>query len=353
MITEEEVIRAVLDRHSPSSAEKFIQEVFWRTYWKGWLELRPTVLTRFNEERIALNTQIASDAALAARIERAKAGETGIACFDAWTKELLQFGYLHNHTRMWYASIWIFTLELPWQIGSDFFFKHLLDADPASNTLSWRWVAGLQTKGKHYLARAANIREYTNGRFDPRGELNERAAPLRDDEPSIRAGALAPGEPLPDEPVALLLTEEDLHPESWDATLDVRTVAALSSPPLLPDASRPAAGFSEGALHDALRRASAHFNAPSSEVIAAGDLARWARGASAATIATGYPPTGLIAWELSAIEPALQAQGLRLARYRRAWDTRAWPFAKSGFFGFKEHIPSFIERLSSSGQART
>ena len=59
---------------------------------------------------------------------------------------LKEDGYLLNHVRMWFASIWIFTFNLPWQLGANFFMENLLDGDPASNTLSWRWVAGLQTK---------------------------------------------------------------------------------------------------------------------------------------------------------------------------------------------------------------
>ncbi len=83
-----------------------------------------------------------------ARWEQATTGRTGLACFDAWARELLDVGYLHNPARMWFASLWIFTLELPWALGADFFLRHLLDGDPASNTLSWRWVGGLQTPGK-------------------------------------------------------------------------------------------------------------------------------------------------------------------------------------------------------------
>ena len=67
-------------------------------------------------------------------------------------KELKETNYLHNHARMWFASIWIFTLDLPWQLGAEFFMKHLYDGDAASNTLGWRWVAGIQTQGKNYLA---------------------------------------------------------------------------------------------------------------------------------------------------------------------------------------------------------
>ena len=67
-------------------------------------------------------------------------------------KLLKENNYLHNHARMWFASIWVFTLDLPWQLGAEFFMKHLFDGDAAANTLGWRWVAGIQTQGKNYLA---------------------------------------------------------------------------------------------------------------------------------------------------------------------------------------------------------
>ena len=72
---------------------------------------------------------------------------------------------------MWFASIWIHTLNLPWQLGADFF-KNLLDGDPASNTLSWRWVAGLHTQGKCYLATENNIKKFTNNRFNKKRIIN-------------------------------------------------------------------------------------------------------------------------------------------------------------------------------------
>jgi hypothetical protein len=77
---------------------------------------------------------------------------------------------------MWFASIWIFTLELPWQLGAEFFMQHLFDGDAASNTLGWRWVAGVQTQGKHYLASEWNIKKFTNNRFN-NIKLKESAPP--------------------------------------------------------------------------------------------------------------------------------------------------------------------------------
>ena len=104
-------------------------------------------------------------------------GKTNIECFNEWVNELKDYNYLHNHTRMWFASIWIFTLNLPWQLGAEFFMQHLYDGDPASNTLGWRWVAGIQTQGKHYLATEWNIKKFTNNRFN-KIKLNENALPI-------------------------------------------------------------------------------------------------------------------------------------------------------------------------------
>ena len=178
LLLEEEVLAATLGAHSFSSARKFVQEVFWRTYFKGWLEHYPVIWSRYRRDIAEQTQRLDSDPALLDRLTQAVEGKTGIDCFDAWVGELVQTGYLHNHARMWFASIWIFTLRLPWQLGADFFYRHLLDGDPASNTLSWRWVAGLHTKGRTYLARASNIARFTNGRFNPTGQLSSEAAPL-------------------------------------------------------------------------------------------------------------------------------------------------------------------------------
>ena len=172
VLNEVEVIKKSLAKSSFSKNEKFIQEVLWRTYWKGWLELRPSV---WSDYIISLNS-IREKYKENINYLRAIEGKTNIECFDEWVKELKTHNYLHNHTRMWFASIWIFTLNLPWQLGAEFFLKHLYDGDAASNTLGWRWVAGIQTQGKHYLASEWNIKKFTNNRFQ-NIKLNENAPP--------------------------------------------------------------------------------------------------------------------------------------------------------------------------------
>ena len=172
IINEKEVIKKSLNKFSFAKNEKFIQEVLWRTYWKGWLELRPSVWTDFLIELKQIKEDFQNNQTYKNAIE----GKTNVECFNYWVNELKENNYLHNHTRMWFASIWIFTLNLPWQLGAEFFMQHLYDGDAASNTLGWRWVAGVQTQGKHYLASEWNIKKFTNNRFN-NIKLNENAPP--------------------------------------------------------------------------------------------------------------------------------------------------------------------------------
>ena len=172
VLNEVEIIKKSLAKYSFNKNEKFIQEVLWRTYWKGWLELRPSVWSDYIISLNSIREKYKENINYLKAIE----GKTNIECFDEWVKELKTHNYLHNHTRMWFASIWIFTLDLPWQLGAEFFLKHLYDGDAASNTLGWRWVAGIQTQGKHYLASEWNIKKFTNNRFQ-NIKLNENAPP--------------------------------------------------------------------------------------------------------------------------------------------------------------------------------
>jgi hypothetical protein len=173
VINELEIIDKSLKKFSFAKNEKFIQEVLWRVYWKGWLELRPNVWSDYLIELDNLRDEFKSNQNYLKAIE----GKTDIDCFNQWVIELKENNYLHNHARMWFASIWVFTLELPWQLGAEFFMKHLYDGDAASNTLGWRWVAGVQTQGKHYLASEWNINKFTNNRFQ-NIKLNENASPI-------------------------------------------------------------------------------------------------------------------------------------------------------------------------------
>ena len=175
VINEIEIINKSLKKFSFTKNEKFIQEVLWRVYWKGWLELRPTVWKDFLSDLEKIKKENSNDL----NYKNAINGNTNLECFNEWVKELKENNYLHNHARMWFASIWIFTLKLPWQLGAEFFLQHLFDGDAASNTLGWRWVAGIQTKGKNYIAKEWNIKLFSDNRFQ-NIKLNKNAEPVFD-----------------------------------------------------------------------------------------------------------------------------------------------------------------------------
>ena len=175
IISETEIISKCLKKYPFIKIEKFIQEVLWRVYWKGWLELRPNVWSDYLLDLKKIKQEYSKNKNYIEAIE----GKTKIECFNSWVIELKNYNYLHNHTRMWFASIWIFTLGLPWQLGAEFFMKYLFDGDSASNTLGWRWVSGVQTKGKNYIASEWNIKKFTNNRFKEI-KLNEKPCPIED-----------------------------------------------------------------------------------------------------------------------------------------------------------------------------
>ena len=175
-ISELEIINKLLNKTSFIKNEKFIQEVMWRIYWKGWLEYRPEVWNEYLNNLNNIKIKYRDNKRYLDAIE----GKTNIECFNDWVFELKNYNYLHNHTRMWFASIWIFTFDLPWELGAEFFMRYLYDGDAASNTLGWRWVAGIQTNGKHYLAKEWNIEKFTNNRYK-NINLNESAFPKIED----------------------------------------------------------------------------------------------------------------------------------------------------------------------------
>ncbi len=350
LITEAEVLEATLARFSLSTAEKFVQEVFWRTYWKGWLEMRPGVWTDYRTSVRAAFNRIQAEAGLRRDWEAACSGQTGIDAFDHWAQEMTTTGYMHNHARMWFASIWIFTLRLPWELGADFFLRHLLDGDPASNTLSWRWVAGLQTHGKHYIARPDNIARYTEGRFRPKG-LNLTASPLDGPPPPARNPIPKGNTPEPDLRTGLLLTDEDFSPGFTLEGLHPVTTAFLTGA----DARSPletapiVTRFTEGAMNDVATRFADRLGpvaGPFTGPTAPGSLLDWAQSHDLRQIVTPYAPVGPTADLLATCEPLLRSNSIRLVCQIRPYDAMCWPRATAGFFKFKAHIPEFTATLT-------
>ncbi|WP_240886182.1 FAD-binding domain-containing protein [Sphingomonas sp. SFZ2018-12] len=337
LIEERELIDAALTHHGPERADKWISEVLWRGYFKGWLEQRPSVWRAYLHDRDAALADLARGGTHAAGYAQAIAGRTGIDCFDAWIGELVARNWLHNHARMWFASIWIFTLRLPWQLGADLFLRHLIDGDPASNTLSWRWVAGLHTRGKTYLARADNIARHTGGRFSPRG-LADHAAPLVEqvDHPLV---PLAPPPPpaLPGR-YALLIHDDDCRAESLAlAHPPARVIGLSAADGRSAGTADTVTGFADGAVDDALARASAAFGCSPCRVASAGEVAAAAAAHDLDTVVATHAPVG-------PVRDALADAGIAMLP-PRDYDGALWPLATAGFFRVRAGAPDALRPI--------
>jgi deoxyribodipyrimidine photo-lyase len=346
VITEAEVLQAVLGRHSLTASEKFVQEVFWRTYWKGWLELRPGVWQSYQAELARDWDTVQTQSGLRDRWVAACQGETGIECFDFWAREIAETGYLHNHARMWFASIWIFTLHLPWTLGADFFLRHLLDGDPASNTLGWRWVGGLQTRGKTYLARPDNIAKFTNGRFvPPKGQLASAAPPLEGAMPPAPRTLPPTERPSPGKRSGLLLHTEDLSPghllDAIQPESCLRMATDMTIGPLKPAVH--VAAFRDAAAADMTRRWADRLGADIPVAKSLDAVRDWAARENIEQIVTPYAPVGPEASRLATLNDDPQLPPV--VQLRRTYDSDAWPHATKGFFPFKKKIPHFLAAL--------
>lgn len=324
VISEEECVRAVLEAHSFEVAEKFVQELMWRTYWKGWLELRPDVWSDYLARLPRLREAHAEDAVYIAALR----GETDRTFFNDWVKELVATGYLHNHTRMWFASVWIFTLRLPWQLGAEFMYHHLIDGDPASNTLSWRWVAGLHTKGKFYLAQPDNIAKYSEGRWNPKpSELVSQPEPIPQDDvvtvrplTSVWQGTLPSGS-------CVVAHDDDLSvDESSDLSGRGARFGILRRS--LDERSEGVRAFVDKIREDARDRMNGAF------VDTFDQVEEWVRGCGERTVYAMLPRCGFETPRLETLRVTLQERGLELQFLRRAWDARYFEHARSGYFPF-------------------
>lgn len=351
LITEEEVLIEILKYHSPHSAMKFIQEVFWRGYFKGWLEQHPTVWSHHNEKLIKEYTKLENNKFIKENYMSAINGETGIECFDFWCEQLKSTGYLHNHVRMWFASIWVFTLKLPMELGADFFMLHLIDADAASNTLSWRWVSGLHTKGKAYAARASNIEKFTNGQFNPSGQLVEDISPLTEniDHPLVSLPQL---DKSIQKDAVLLVTEEDCSPETSLETKDLEVeILPLYLEKKYPRWIQPNNSvrfFSNTAVQNTCQR----LGQLGVEKI---DKTKWTDTILEASDRLGTKniiipkvPVGAVKSKLRKVKKNLAEHDIYIYEHYKNYDMYTWQHASKGFFKLKKQIPNILHQLGLS-----
>ncbi|MDA9242921.1 DNA photolyase-like protein [Amylibacter sp.] len=351
LITEEEVLIEILKYHSPHSAMKFIQEVFWRGYFKGWLEQHPTVWSHHNEKLIKEYTKLENNKFVRENYMSAINGETGIECFDFWCEQLKSTGYLHNHVRMWFASIWVFTLKLPMELGADFFMLHLIDADAASNTLSWRWVSGLHTKGKAYAARASNIEKFTNGQFNPSGQLVEDINPLTEniDHPLVTLPQL---DKSIQKDAVLLVTEEDCSPETSleikDFEVEILPLYLEKKYPRWIEPNNSVRFFSNTAVQNTCQR----LGQLGVEKI---DKTKWTDTILEASDRLGTKniiipkvPVGAVKSKLRKVKKNLAEHDIYIYEHYKNYDIYTWQHASKGFFKLKKQIPNILHQLGLS-----
>ena len=236
---------------------------------------------------------------------------------------------------MWFASIWIFTLNLPWQLGANFFMRHLFDGDSASNTLSWRWVAGLQTVGKHYLATSSNISKYTNNKFEPKN-LNEDASPLTDNKIyNVQDINYTNTEQSSD---SLIMFDNDLSLKDSEHLLGKYKYIYLIH---LPNESR-CIKLSDNVInfkYAVFKDFSDIYT--KSEILNGGDIKKVIDANQ--NIDVIYPCIGE---NLSFLEK--YNDDTKLNYIYRYEDLFCWKYAKKGFFNFKKNIPLIIERVIKS-----
>lgn len=150
---------ALLRVNSPQEAEKFISELAWRDYWQRvYAEIGNGIWV----DREPYKTGLAADDYQPDLPADIASGTTGFVCMDAFSRELRETGYLHNHARMWLAAYVIHWRRVRWQTGARWFLQHLLDGDPASNNLSWQWVASTFGSKPYYFNRET-LERFTQG----------------------------------------------------------------------------------------------------------------------------------------------------------------------------------------------
>lgn len=359
-VLEDEILGETLKAVAFEAAEKWLQEVCWRRYWKGWMERRPQVWRQWRGRVRALWREVPLP--VRDRAIKVMNAQSGVACMDAMAAELRATGYLHNHARMWWASFWIHVERLPWELGADFFFRHLVDADPASNTLSWRWVAGLQTTGKTYLVRLSNIQKYAPGYLVSDAMGNECLAdggvtPCILPDSIDLSTRLLPQYPSGLSPTAqrtgLWLHPDDLVPEIGPlSSLQPVAVAAYSSERVY----RESYGLSpqrivslQTVLRDGLERAAAHYQCPALALETedpAEVLCAWAEENDLREIVAYAPMVGPVGDIVKRLSQLLQERQVRLTLLRRSSDTAAFAEASAGFFPFWEKMKPRLRQNS-------
>ncbi len=152
-------------------AEHFITEIGWREFAYHLLYHYPQTPTEALYPKFKNFPWLKDDTTLHAW----QRGCTGYKLVDAGMRELWQTGWMHNRVRMVVGSFLVKHLLLPWQEGAKWFWDTLVDADLASNTLGWQWVAGCGADAAPYFRVFNPLLQAT--KFDPENLYIRRYVP--------------------------------------------------------------------------------------------------------------------------------------------------------------------------------
>lgn len=154
VISTKQVLDSLLAKgYNLDQMEKFIQELAWREYFQRvWQQLGDDIFDDIRRSNTGTRHRQLPAALLNAK--------TGIHAIDKGITDLYETGYMHNHLRMYTASIACNIGNAYWEMPSKWMYYHLLDGDIASNTCSWQWVAG-SFSSKQYFCNQENINKYT------------------------------------------------------------------------------------------------------------------------------------------------------------------------------------------------
>lgn len=147
------ILHQLLDKgYSIHEMDKFIQELAWRDYWQQiWISKGDLINKDLKREQPDFHNKEVPVALTE--------GQTGIHIIDRHIDSLKNSGYMHNHMRMYAASIACNIGKSHWRVPAQWMYYHLLDGDWASNALSWQWIAGANANKKYY-ANQENINTF-------------------------------------------------------------------------------------------------------------------------------------------------------------------------------------------------
>ncbi len=323
-VTETEILKKIFKNHKYENIEKFVEEIFWRAYWRGWLETHPWI---YKDYELIEDTNFIPT-------------KTGIKCFDHWKDEIIETGYLHNHARMWFASIWIFTLGHSWESGANFFKNHLIDWCPASNTLGWRWVAGLQTFGKPYVAKAENIKSFTKGRFFPKNQLNEKimfSEKIDKNKIALDFNLKKSQEINLDDSLGVIINNNDLALNNIFNKLKLDFECCLFNKK---SRNNLVNIFEDGIYNDIIKE-----NDNIKIIQTFEDIFKWIDENKIKNLIIPYETTGNKLFENKNFIEKIKEKKIKYLFYLRDWDKTSFPYAKKGFFNFKKNIPNILKMM--------